>query len=164
MKTFVLCALSALAMTHAAAAAENDSATPEATVAAFLKAISGEAGVKRSLDEINQYLDEDALTLNAIARDGKVRPNVQSTAEWLEKGMPFWEESGYTEKCLGFESSAYNNIAQVMCPYEFVFGDNAPVQGVVSIQLFHNGSEWKILSYLFTHEGPEETINDRFDL
>ena len=155
----------ALAFLFCAAHAQTEEIlAPQDTVAAFLKSISGKAGVSRSIEEINQYLDTDARTMNAIGKDGKTRPAIQPTSEWLEKGLPHWEKSGYIEECLKFEVQRYGNIAQVMCPYVFTFGDNAPVQGVVSLQLFYTGTEWKILSYLFTHESPDKTINERFEL
>ncbi len=142
---------------------------PTDTVREFMQTISGKAGERKSLLEFSNIVDPGAHVINAVEREEKMKPSWVSMFYWGSQVLN--NEYAYLEECLEQEIQVYNNIAQVMCPYRFWFGDKVleadlehATYGVVSMQLYYTGEKWMVLSYLFTHEGGGQTIAERFDL
>lgn len=152
----------ALAQTAPAApsvsAAPADVATPEAIVAALYAVISGDAGVARDWDRFRSLfhpsgrLMPTGLDTQAV---GVVR--VLSPEDYIALAGPSLERDGFHEREIARRMDRYGAIAHVFTTYESLrsLSDPAPfARGINSIQLFHDGTRWWIVSVYWQGETP----------
>ncbi len=144
------------------AATPTDVASPEAVVAALYDVISGDAGVARDWDRFRSLFHPTARLMPSGA-DGEGRGVVRAVTpdEYIARSEPFLLGEGFHEREIARRSERFGRIMHVWSTYESLhsLADPAPfARGINSIQLFHDGSRWWILSVYWLGETPEARI------
>ena len=173
MRISILAATLALAFAAPAAArtpapppvatgAAADVATPEAIVAALYDVISGDAGVARDWDRFRSLFHPTArLMPSGVNREGVGVVRSIAPDEYITRSEPLLVAEGFHEREIARRSERFGHIAHVWSTYESLhsLSDARPfARGINSIQLFHDGSRWWILSVYWQGETPTAPI------
>lgn len=143
-----VCSLSLFLMLNIAVAAEEKiDDDPVATIESFFTAISGGIGEKRDLKHILSHFHDDARYWFAQDQGEDMSAVTVKSRESLKDALEPWEERGFFERIISAESNIYGRLAHVLVAYE-ITGPNRPepVRGLDSVQMFHDGEKWLILS------------------
>lgn len=163
------CAAPAAAQTAPAPAAPAapapqaaDVASPEAIVAALYDVISGDAGVERDWDRFRSLFHPTArLQPSGVNREGVGVARSITPEEYIERSGPLLVRDGFHEREIASRSERFGHMVHVWSTYDSVHSrsDPAPfMRGINSIQLFHDGTRWWILSVYWLAETPGTPI------
>jgi hypothetical protein len=144
------------------AAAPADVATPEAIVAALYDVISGDAGVARDWDRFRALFHPTArLMPSGVNREGVGVVRSVTPDEYITRSEPLLVGEGFHEREIARRSERFGHIAHVWTTYESLHSLSDPqpfARGINSIQLFHDGARWWILSVYWQAETPAAPI------
>lgn len=144
------------------AAAPADVATPEAIVTALYEVISGDAGVARDWDRFRSLFHPTGrLMPSGTDREGQGRVRAITPDEYIAGSEPFLVGEGFHEREIARSTERFGSIVHVWSTYEAVrsLSDSAPfVRGINSIQLFHDGARWWVISVYWQAETPDAPI------
>ncbi len=139
-------------------AAPSDVASPEAIVAALYAVISGDAGVARDWDRFRSLFHASGrLMPTGLDPQGVGVVRVLSPEDYVTRAGPSLERDGFHEREIARRMDRYGAIAHVFTTYESLrsLSDPAPfARGINSIQLFHDGTRWWIVSVYWQSETP----------
>ena len=160
------CAAPATAQTPPAppadTAAAADVASPEAIVTALYDGISGDAGVERDWDRFRSLFHPTArLMPSVVNREGVGVARSITPEEYIERSGPMLTRDGFHEREIARRSERFGHMVHVWSTYDSVrsLSDPAPfMRGINSIQLFHDGSRWWVLSVYWLAETPATPI------
>lgn len=143
-------------------AAPADVASPEAVVAALYDIISGDAGQARDWDRFRSLFHPTARLMPSGAdREGRGVVRSVTPDEYIARSEAFLLREGFHEREIARRSERFGRILHVWSTYETLhsLSDPAPfARGINSIQLFHDGARWWILSVYWQAETPEVPI------
>ena len=160
------CAAPAIAQTppapasapSAPAAQPADVASPEAIVAALYDVISGDVGVERNWDRFRSLFHPTArLMPSGVNAQGVGVARSITPDEYIQRSGPVLMRDGFHEREIASRSERFGHMVHVWSTYDSVHSqlDPAPfMRGINSIQLFHDGSRWWILSVYWLAETP----------
>lgn len=154
------------AAASAAPARAADVATPEAIVAALYATISGAAGQPRDWDRLHSLFAPEGRMAAVGPRPGAgfgVRS--MSVDDYIGRVTKPFAENGFYETELARTSERFGQIVHVFSTYEsrHASSEIKPFQrGVNSIQLYHDGSRWWILSVLWRAEDEQLALPERY--
>ncbi len=135
--------------------AQADSASIDAIVTALYDVISGPAGQPRDWDRFRSLFAPSArlMAISEAAEGGLV---VMSPEDYVRQSGPRLVEAGFRETEIAREVDRFGGIVQIFSTYAGFTedsGDNPAVRGINSIQLYHDGTRWWLLSVLWQAEG-----------
>ena len=142
--------------------APADAASPEAIVAALYQVISGDIGVARDWDRFRALFHPTARLMPSGQNAqgvGVVRSITPD--EYITLAEPVLVGQGFHEREIARRSERFGHIVHVWTTYESLHSLSDPrpfARGINSIQLFHDGSRWWILSVYWQGETPNEPI------
>ena len=143
-------------------AAPADVATPETIVAALYAVISGDRGVARDWDRFRALFHPTArLMPSGLNAQGVGVVRSITPDEYITRSEPFLVGEGFHEREIARRSERFGRIVHVWTTYESLhaLSDAQPfARGINSIQLFHDGTRWWILSVYWQGETPTEPI------
>jgi hypothetical protein len=143
-------------------AAPADVATPEAIVAALYDVISGDRGVARDWNRFRSLFHPTArLMPSGLNAQGVGVVRSVTPDEYITRSEPFLVGEGFHEREIARRSERFGRIVHVWTTYESLhaLSDAQPfARGINSVQLFHDGSRWWILSVYWQGETPAEPI------
>jgi len=146
----------------AAPAAPADVASPEAIVAALYDVISGDAGVARDWARFRSLFHPTArLMPSGIDREGVGVVRSVTPDEYITRSEPLLMADGFHERGIVDRTERFGHIAHVWTTYESLHSLSDPqpfARGINSIQLFHDGTRWWVLSVYWQGETPETPI------
>jgi hypothetical protein len=144
------------------AAASADAATPEAIVAALYEVISGDAGVERDWDRFRALFHPTGrLMPSGVNREGQGVVRSLTPEDYINLSGPVLVEQGFHEREIARRTERFGHIVHVWSTYEArrSLSDPAPfLRGINSIQLFHDGSRWWVISVYWQAETPDAPI------
>ncbi len=139
-----------------------DVASPEAIVAALYDVISGDAGVERDWDRFRSLFHPTArLQPSGVNREGVGVARSITPEEYIERSGPLLMRDGFHEREIASRSERFGHMVHVWSTYDSVHSrsDATPfMRGINSIQLFHDGTRWWILSVYWLAETPDTPI------
>jgi len=166
------CAAPAAAQTAAPAPAAApapqpaDVASPKAIVAALYEVISGDAGVERDWDRFRSLFHPTArLMPSGINREGVGVARSITPEEYIERSGPGLMRDGFHEREIASRSERFGHMVHVWSTYDSVRSRSDPepfMRGINSIQLFHDGARWWILSVYWLAETPDTPIPTQY--
>jgi hypothetical protein len=143
-------------------AADADVATPEAIVAALYDVISGDVGVARDWDRFRALFHPTArLMPSGLNAQGVGVVRSVTPDGYISLAEPVLVGQGFHEREIARRSERFGRIVHVWTTYESLHSLSDPqpfARGINSIQLFHDGSRWWILSVYWQGETPTEPI------
>ncbi|WP_162997954.1 hypothetical protein [Brevundimonas lutea] len=145
-----------------APAAPADVQSIDAIVAALYDVISGDAGQARDWDRFRSLFHPTGR-LMPTGRDAQGQATVRAVSpdDYIARSEPFMLDQGFHERELARRTERFGAIAHVFSTYDarHSLSDPEPfARGVNSIQLFHDGARWWILSVYWQAENPETPL------
>lgn len=159
---FLACATPAAAQMPVAPAsvspaAPADVASPEAIVAALYDVISGDAGVPRDWDRFRSLFHSSARLIPIGGPAGGPATLTPLTPDdYIARAEPFLMR-GFHERETARRFERFGHMAHVFSTYDSrrAASDLQPfARGINSIQLFHDGARWWIVSVYWQGETP----------
>src|ERR1700757_3724554 len=145
----------------------NDVDTIDSIISAAYNGISGAAGENRDWDrERSLYYPGARLipTAKPGANDG-LAPQILDIDGFIARVEPYFAEHGFYEKEVARRTEQFGQIAHVWSTYESRHdpSDAEPfMRGINSIQLFHDGKRWWIVTIYWQHESGVAPIPDKY--
>lgn len=141
---------SAASAQSAPRAAPDDVESLDAIVAALYGMISGPAGQPRDWDRFRSLFRDGARLIPTGGAD----LDVISPDDYVARSGPFLEERGFFETEIHRTTERYGAVAHLFSTYESRWTpDEEPFdRGINSIQAFHDGSRWWIVTIFWQGE------------
>jgi hypothetical protein len=143
----------------------GDGETLESTLDGLYDTISGPAG-SRDWDRLRKLFLPGARLIPAIHRpDGTTEARVLSVDEFINASEPRLKEMGFYEREIHRRVERFGSVAHVFSTYEsrHAPSDVRPfARGINSIQLFHDGKRWWVVTIFWDAERPGQTIPAEF--
>lgn len=147
-------------------AQEKDVHSIDAIIGALYDVISGPAGQKRNWDRMRSlFLPEGRLVATGIRPDGTSGKRVMSVEDYINSSGPYLEKNGFFEREIGRKTDQFGCVAHVFSTYDSkrTQADEKPfMRGINSIQLYHDGKRWWVLSVFWQPETPQLAIPERY--
>lgn len=138
----------------------------DAIITAIYDVISGPASEERDWNRFLSLFAPDArLIPTARTGDGGITLRVMSPQTYSERAATFFKQpGGFFEREIGRTSHEYGSVAQVFSSYaSFREGVDEPfMRGINSIQLFHDGDRWAVVSIFWDSETADNPIPDKY--
>ena len=140
-------------------------------ITAAYDVISGPAGQKRDWDrERSLFIPGARLipttkTAGEMNQDGMITPQVLDVDGDIERSRDYLEKNGFFEKEIARRTEQFGHIAHVWSTYESRHreDDLKPfMRGINSIQLLYDDSRWWIVTVYWQHEGPGNSIPEKY--
>jgi hypothetical protein len=145
----------------------SDVSSIDAIVTAAYNSISGPAGEKRNWDR-ERSLYYPGARLIPTARPGEnddLAPQILDIDGFIARVEPFFKENGFYEKEIARRTEQFGHIAHVWSTYESRHNADDPepfMRGINSIQLFHDGSRWWIVTIYWQQESLVDPIPAKY--
>jgi hypothetical protein len=148
------------------AADSQDVASVDAILAALYQVISGDSGVARNWDRFRSLFAPGARLIPIGPRPGGAfGARALTPEEYIERSGPFLVNNGFHEREIAHRSERYGQLVHVFSTYESRRRANDPapfVRGINSIQLFHDGRRWWVMTVMWRGETPDLPIPARY--
>jgi hypothetical protein len=144
-----------------------DVASIDAIITAAYDGISGPAGKKRDWDR-ERSLYYPGARLIPTAKPGEndgLAPKILDVNGFIARVEPYFAEHGFYEKEIARRTEQFGQIAHVWSTYESRHDpeDAKPLmRGINSIQLFHDGSRWWIVTIYWQQENAAHPIPEKY--
>lgn len=139
-----------------------DVATLDGILAALYASISGPKDAPRDFARLRTLFGPNARMIpTGVGQNGRANLRNWSVEEYIAAAGPSLMARGFFEREIGRRTTSFGNVWHVMSAYDsrFTLEDAAPFQrGINSIQLFHSGERWYILSVMWDSERPGNAI------
>jgi len=140
----------------------SDTSSIEAIVHAVYDVISGPAGRARDWDRFRSlYLPGARLVRTSIGPDGRPLAQAMDVRAYEADTTDYFRREAFYEVEVARRVERFGNIAQVFSVYE---ARHAPDEarpfkrGINSLQLFHDGRRWWVVSILWDNERDDNPI------
>lgn len=153
----------------------SDVASIDAIVTAAYDSISGPAGEKRNWDrERSLYYPGARLIPTArpvtsdewqVTSENKIAPQILDVEGFIARVEPFFKENGFYEKEIARRTEQFGQIAHVWSTYESRHNADDPepfMRGINSIQMFHDGTRWWIVTIYWQQESLVDPIPAKY--
>jgi hypothetical protein len=144
-----------------------DVASIDAIITAAYDGISGPAVKKRDWDR-EQSLYYPGARLIPTAKPGEndgLAPKILDVNGFIARVEPYFAEHGFYEKEIARRTEQFGQIAHVWSTYESRHNPDDPepfMRGINSIQLFHDGSRWWIVTIYWQQENAAHPIPEKY--
>ena len=140
---------------------EGDVKSLESILDALYDSISGPAG-PRDWDRLRGLFISGARLIPAVHKaDGVKAARVLTVDEFIKASEPRLKEEGFFEREVHRSVQHFGAVAHVFSTYESRHSrsDARPfVRGINSIQLFHDGKRWWVVTIFWDSERPDQQI------
>jgi hypothetical protein len=144
-----------------------DVASIDAIITAAYDSISGPAGEKRNWErERSLYYPGARLIPTAKAGENEdLAPQILDVDGFIARVESFFAEHGFYEKEIARRTEQFGHIAHVWSTYESRHNADDPepfMRGINSIQLFHDGNRWWIVTIYWQQESSVDPIPEKY--
>lgn len=141
----------------------DDLSTLDGIIGALYDSISGPAGVERDGGRFRSlFLEEGARLIRTTLReDGSAAPSVMGVDEYLRAANAYFRENGFYERELARRVERFGHVTHALSTYESRRAETDPepfARGVNSIQLFHDGRRYRVVTVFWDFERPDNPI------
>jgi hypothetical protein len=149
----------------------TDVASIDAIIAAAYDSISGPVGQKRDWNRLRSLFITGARLIptgqNAgeINVNSKIAPHLLDIDGFIARIGDHVEKNGFFEQEIARCTEQFDRVAHVWSTYESRHNADDPepfMRGINSIQLFHDGSRWWIVSIYWQQENTECPIPEKY--
>lgn len=150
------------AQTDSTAANPKEVESIDAIIAALYDVISGPAGAERNWNRMRSlFLQEAKMIATAQRPNGELVKRVMTVEDYIKTSGQFLEKNGFFEKEIFRRQEVYGHIAHCFSTYESrkTLNDAEPfMRGINSIQFYHDGRRWWILTVFWQGESKDLPI------
>jgi hypothetical protein len=145
----------------------SDVASIDAIVTAAYDSISGPAGEKRNWQRERSlyYPGARLIPTGKPGENGDLAPQMLDVDGFIARVEPYFAEHGFYEKEIARRTEQFGHIAHVWSTYESRHNADDPepfMRGINSIQLFHDGSRWWIVTIYWQQESSIDSIPAKY--
>lgn len=142
--------------------ADADVASIDGIIRAIYEVISGPAGPRDWDRERKLFLPGARLLPARPGPAGGTMGDVFDIDGYIDSRSPFFEKNSFYETEFARRTFVSGGIAHVLSAYEGrrTPGEKPFLRGVNSIQLFHDGERWWVLSIAWDNERPDNPLPD----
>lgn len=145
----------------------DDLSTLDGIIGALYDSISGPAGVERDGRRFRSlFLTEGArLIRTATAEGGPAELAVMGVDEYLRAAGEYFRENGFYEREIARRVERFGHVAHALSTYESRRDEGDPepfARGVNSIQLFHDGRRYRVVTIFWDFERPGNPIPEEY--
>jgi hypothetical protein len=143
--------------------ADEDVLSIDGIVRALYEVISGPAGAPRDWDRERKLFHPGARLVPTRTRpEGGAAADVFDVEGYVASRSTMFAKDSFFETEVARRSFVFGHIAHVLSAYELrrAPGEKPFVRGINSIQLFHDGGRWWVLSIVWDNERPESPLPD----
>lgn len=147
----------------------SDVESIDAIIAAAYDVISGPVGKSRDWERERSLFYRGARLIPTATvagrNDVELAPQILDVEEYIARVEPLFEKTGFYEAEVARRVEQFGSIAHVWSTYESRHdpNDREPfMRGINSIQLFHDGNRWWILSIYWQHESPSQPLPNQY--
>lgn len=155
-----------VAQQPAPVADSQDVSSVDAILGALYQVISGDSGVARNWDRFRSLFAPGARLIPIGPRQaGGFGARVLTPEEYIQLSGPFLVNNGFHEREIAHRSERYGQLVHVFSTYESRrrASDRDPfMRGINSIQLFHDGRRWWVMTVMWRAESPELRLPARY--
>lgn len=146
--------------TSVPAAADADVASIDAIIGALYAVISGPVGQARDWNRLRSLFIPGARMMPIGERaDGSAGIRLLAVNDYVAMSGPLLVERGFRERELARRTERFAHLAHVFSTYEgTVAAGGAPIRGINSIQLMHDGRRWWIVSLAWEPETARQPL------
>jgi hypothetical protein len=142
---------------------EDDTTTLDGIIHALYDSISGPAGVERDGQRFRAlFLEEGArLIRTAVAEDGTASAMVMGVDEYLRAANEYFRTNGFYEREIARRVERFGHITHALSTYESRREESEAepfARGVNSIQLFHDGRRFRVVTIFWDFERPDNPV------
>ncbi len=141
----------------------------DAIIAAAYDVISGPAGVRRDWERERSLFYPGARLVPTATVPGEnnadLAPQILDVEGYIARVEPLFAKEGFYEIEIARRTEQFDRIAHVWSAYESRHAPSDPepfMRGINSIQLFHDGERWWILSVYWQHESATHKLPDKY--
>lgn len=127
----------------------------DSVIDTMFSVISGAAGEPRDWELLRSLYHPQARLMVAPNAGQEALPlRVMSVEEFIQRVDAIFQKESFWEREVKRKTEYFGRIAQVMCDYESLHDLNQPpfTSGRKSMQLFHDGTRWWIVSAIWNTE------------
>jgi hypothetical protein len=141
----------------------DDLSTLDGIIGALYDSISGPAGVERGGRRFRSlFLEEGArLIRTTVSEGGAAEAAVMGVDEYLRAANEYFREHSFYEREIARRVERFGHVTHALSTYESRRGeqDAEPfARGVNSIQLFHDGRRYRVVTVFWDFERPDNPI------
>ncbi len=147
----------------------SDVSSIDAIIAATYDVISGTAGKKRDWDRERSLFISGARLIPTAVEAGRndvdLAPQILDIEGYIARAESFFAGQGFYEKEIARRTEQFGHIAHVWSTYESRHNADDPepfMRGINSIQLFHDGSRWWIMTIYWQQESLVDPIPAKY--
>lgn len=135
---------------------QRDAERIETLIPAIYACISGAAGAPRDWERFRFLHRPEALSLRTVVHDdGRIEAQVFTNDTYIENVAPFFAANDFHEIETAQRIERFGQVAHVWSRYEARTSPDSPhviKRGANSIQLFHDGTRWWVVSTIWDNE------------
>ena len=147
----------------------SDVESIDAIIAATYDVISGPAGKKRDWNRERSLFYPGARLIPTASVPGRndvdLEPQLLDVEGYIARVEPLLESAGFYEREIARRVEHFGHIAHVWSTYESRHdrSDAQPfMRGINSIQLFHDGVRWWIVTIYWQHESSVDPVPAKY--
>jgi hypothetical protein len=151
------------------APAASDTASIEGTVTTLYALISGPPGQPRDWDRFRTMFIPGArmIPTNRAIHEGHGGhpPDVMDVETFIRTSAPVLETMGFEERQITMRVERFGCTAHVWSTYDSRHAPDDPepfARGINSIQLYHDGARWWVVTVFWDSERPDNPIPDAY--
>lgn len=148
------------------AARPADVASVDAIMAALYDVISGHAGQQRDWGRLRSlFTPEGKMAAVGPRPGGEFALRSMSVDDYIARTSKPFAEAGFFESELARSTDSFGQLVHVFSTYQAkrAPGDAKPfMRGINSVQLYHDGSRWWIVSLLWRAEDDKLALPERY--
>ena len=141
----------------------DDVNTVDGIITALYDSISGPAGFERDAERFRALFLEDGARLirTVIDEDGRATAVVMGVDEYLKAANEYFRTNGFYEREIARRVERFGHVTHALSTYDSKrdASDAEPfARGVNSIQLFHDGSRYYVVTIFWDFERPDNPV------
>jgi hypothetical protein len=142
----------------------RDAETIDSIIAAFYETISGPAG-PRDWDRERRLFAAGAILVPTGPIPGGPSNNkieILDLDGYIASRSPYFAANDIFEREIARQTFLFGKVAHLLSAYEVRRKPETPIlwRGVNSIQLFHDGKRWWVISVVWDNERPDNAMPD----
>jgi hypothetical protein len=141
----------------------DDVTTLDGIIGALYDSISGPAGVERDGRRFRSLFLEDGARLvrTNVAEDGSASVVVMGVDEYLRAANEYFQTNGFYEREIARRVERFGHVTHALSTYESRREESEAepfARGVNSIQLFHDGRRYRVVTIFWDFERPDNPV------
>lgn len=145
----------------------DDLTTVEGIISALYDSISGPADQKRDLRRFRSLFAPEARLIRTAAGEGSAggaQMSVMEVDEYFKAACEYFRQAGFFEREIARRTDSFGHVTHAFSTYEsrHAPGEEPFARGINSIQLFHDGARYHVVTVFWDFERPDNPVPEAY--